>query len=85
MFQCSFSFVLDDVIGTHLLSVQCRSGIPVVDHPLSIVQSSFLESFCIFTKSNYCVLLPVKDNLEMYRETKQITLTKDMVEMHKIM
>ena len=57
----------------------------MIDHPLFIVQSSdFLESFCIFTKSNYYVSLPVKYNMEMFCKIKEITLTNDMVEMHKI-
>ena len=52
-----------------------------------LVQTSdILESVCDFTKSNYCVSLPMKNNLEMFHEIKEITLYKsDIVKMHKIM
>ena len=38
----------------------------------------------MFTKSNYCVSLPIKLNLEMFREIKEIPFKSDMVKMHKI-
>ena len=43
-----------------------------------------MESFCIFTKSNYCVSLPVKHNFEMFHEVREILHKNDMVKMHKI-
>ena len=44
-----------------------------------------MESFCIFTKSNYCVSLPVKHNFEMFHEVREILHKNDMVKMHEIM
>ena len=43
-----------------------------------------MERFCIFTKSNYCVSLPVKHNFEMFHEVREILHKNDMVKMHKI-
>ena len=54
-------------------------NIPEIDRYLFIVQSSD------FTKSQYCVSLSVKHNLEMFCEKKEITFINDMVEMNKIM
>ena len=42
------------------------------------------EVFFIYTKSNYCVSLPMRHNLEMFREMKEITYKHDKVKMHKI-
>ena len=60
--------------------------VPVIDHPLlSYRHKTFLESFCIFTKSNNCVSLPMKHNLEIFHEVREIIHKNDMVKMRKIM
>ena len=49
---------------------------------VKVARGKFLESFCSFTKSDYCVSLPMKHNLEMFFEIREHD--SDMVKMHKI-
>ena len=57
----------------------------MVDHPLvSYRHNTSRKDFVFFTKSNYCVSVPMKHNLEMFHEVREIMHKNGMVKMLKI-
>ena len=80
-----FGVILVNRLTTAIHVVRIRVRVTSDRSPCFLVQTSdYFESLCIFTKSIYCVSLPMKHKLEMLREIKEIAYKHNIVKMHKI-